>query len=319
MVSRWGWLIGAFGDATEGLDMPQFAGAESFRKVASIIIEETALHPSIHAQTTPDKTALIMAATGESLTYRQMEERSNQAAQLFRSLGLKPGDAVALFMENNLDFLPICWGAQRAGLYFTCISSRLTAGEVEYIVGDCAAKVLIVSNGLSKVASELVPLLKGVKLLMIGGTAAGYQSYEEASGEMPKTRIADESAGTDMLYSSGTTGRPKGVRVQLQGLPIDAPNPLIMLVQALFGLSQDSIYLSPAPLYHAAPLRYCMTVHRLGGTVVAMEHFDAEDALKTIQKYKANSSQWVPTMFVRMLKLPDAVRLKYDVSSMKSK
>ena len=276
------------------------------------------MHPSIHAQTTPDKTALIMAATGESLTYRQMEERSNQAAQLFRSLGLKPGDAIALFMENNLDFLPICWGAQRAGLYFTCISSRLTAGEVEYIVGDCAAKVLIVSSGLSKVASELVPLLKGVKLLMVGGTAAGFQSYEDAVGEMPTTRIADEVAGTDMLYSSGTTGRPKGVRVPLQGLPIDAPNPLIMLVQALFGLSQDSIYLSPAPLYHAAPLRYCMTVHRLGGTVIAMEHFDAEEALKGIEKYKANSSQWVPTMFVRMLKLPDDVRLKYDVSSMKS-
>ena len=118
-----------------------------------------------------------MAATGESLTYRQMEERSNQAAQLFRALGLKPGDAVALFMENNLDFLPICWGAQRAGLYYTCISSRLTAGEVEYIVGDCNAKVLIVSSGLTKVASELVPILKGVKLLMVGGHAAGYQNF----------------------------------------------------------------------------------------------------------------------------------------------
>ena len=117
------------------------------------------MHPSVYAQTAPDKTALIMAGSGESLTYGQMEARSNQAAQLFRSLGLKPGDAIALFMENNLDFLPICWGAQRAGLYFTCISSRLTAGEVEYIVGDCAARVLIVSSGLSKTASELVPLL----------------------------------------------------------------------------------------------------------------------------------------------------------------
>ncbi len=104
------------------------------------------MHPSLHAQITPDKTALIMAGSGESLTYGQMEERSNQAAQLFRSLGLKPGDAVALFMENNLDFLPICWGAQRAGLYYTCISSRLTAGELEYIVKDCGAKVFIASG-----------------------------------------------------------------------------------------------------------------------------------------------------------------------------
>ena len=135
---------------------------------------------------------------------------------------------------------------------------------------------------------------------------------------MPKTPIADESAGVDMLYSSGTTGRPKGVRQPLAGLPIDAPNPLLFLVQGLFGFSAETIYLSPAPLYHAAPLRYCMTVHRGGGTVVVMEHFDAEAALGYIEQYKANASQWVPTMFVRMLKLPDAVRLKYDVSSMKS-
>jgi acyl-CoA synthetase (AMP-forming)/AMP-acid ligase II len=135
---------------------------------------------------------------------------------------------------------------------------------------------------------------------------------------MPVTPIADEVGGADMLYSSGTTGRPKGVRVPLQGNLIDAPNALVMLTQGLFGFNRDSIYLSPAPLYHAAPLRYSMTVHRLGGTVVVMEHFDAEEALRNIETYKASASQWVPTMFVRMLKLPDAVRLKYDVSSMKS-
>jgi long-chain acyl-CoA synthetase len=276
------------------------------------------LHPVVHAQSTPDKTALIMAATGESLTYRQLEERSNQGAQLFRKLGLKPGDGIAIFMENNIQFLPICWAAQRAGLYYTCISSRLTAGEVEYIARDCNAKVLIASHSLSKVAGGVVALLHGVKLFMVGDTIPGYENYEESAGAMPATRIADEIGGADMLYSSGTTGRPKGVRVPLQGLPIDAPNALLAIVTALFGLSQDSIYLSPAPLYHAAPLRYSMTVHRLGGTVIVMEHFDAEEALKNIEKYKANASQWVPTMFVRMLKLPDAVRLKYDVSSMKS-
>ena len=276
------------------------------------------MHPAVVVNKTPDKPAIIMAATGETLTYRQLEDGSNQGAHLFRKLGLKPGDGVAIFMENNIRYLEICWAAQRAGLYYTCISSRLTAGEVEYILGDCNAKVLIVSHGLAKVANELLDVLKWVKVFAVGGAVEGFKNYEDAAGEMPKTRIADEIAGADMLYSSGTTGRPKGVRVPLSGMPIDAPNPLLMIVQGLFGLNENSIYLSPAPLYHAAPLRYCMTVHRLGGTVVVMEHFDAEEALRFIYKYKANCSQWVPTMFVRMLKLPDAVRLKYEVSSMKS-
>jgi len=276
------------------------------------------VHPSVIVQKTPDKPAIVMAATGETLTYRELEARSNQGAQLFRKLGLKPGDGIAVFMENNIDFLPICWAAQRAGLYYTCVSSRLTAGEVEYIAKDCGAKVLVASQGLAKTAAEVAALLPGVKLLMVGGEIPGYESWEDAAGAMSASRIADEIAGVDMLYSSGTTGRPKGVRVPLSGLAIDAPNALLGIVTMLFGLNENSIYLSPAPLYHAAPLRYCMTIHRLGGTVIVMEHFDAEEALRFIETYKANASQWVPTMFVRMLKLPDAVRLNYDVSSMKS-
>jgi acyl-CoA synthetase (AMP-forming)/AMP-acid ligase II len=280
--------------------------------------EDTPLHPYIHAQNRPDKAAVIMASTGETLSYRELDDRSNQGAQLFRKLGLKTGDGIAIFMENNIRFLEIAWAAQRSGLYYTCISSRLTAGEVEYIVRDCGAKVLIVSHGLESVAAEVAPRLEGVSLFMVGGTSAGYRSYEEAAGSQPAARIADESAGMDMLYSSGTTGRPKGVRHALEGLPIDAPGALVALVSMLFGLTENTVYLSPAPLYHAAPLRYCMTVHRLGGTIVVMEHFDAEEALKDIEKYRITGTQFVPTMFVRMLKLPDAVRLKYDVSSLKS-
>ena len=276
------------------------------------------MHPSVIAQKTPDKAALIMAASGEKLTFRQLDERSNQGAQLFRKLGLKTGDAIAIFMENNLRFLEICWAAQRSGLYFTAISSRLTAGEVEYIVKDCGAKVLITGHTLAKVAGEVVPLIPGVKLFMVGGTIPGYESYESAADAMPATPIADQEAGAAMLYSSGTTGRPKGVRQPLTGQPIDAPAPLLGLVTMLYGISENSIYLSPAPLYHAAPLHYSMTSQRLGATVVVMEHFDAEAALQAIETYKASASQWVPTMFVRMLKMPEETRLKYDVSSMKS-
>ncbi len=276
------------------------------------------MHPSVIAQKTPDKAAIIMAATGETQSYRQLDERSNQGAQLFRKLGLKTGDGVAIFMENNIRFLEICWAAQRAGLYYTCISSRLTAAEVEYIVRDCGAKIFIAGHSLAKTAGEVASLLGDMRGFMIGGTIAGFESYEDATGALPTTRIGDEIAGADMLYSSGTTGRPKGVRLPLSGLPIDAPSPLVGLVSMLFGITEDAIYLSPAPLYHAAPLRYCMAVHRIGGTVVVMEHFDPEEALKNIEKYRANCSQWVPTMFVRMLKLPEEVRKKYDVSSMKS-
>jgi long-chain acyl-CoA synthetase len=276
------------------------------------------MHPAVIAQKTPDKPAIIMAATGETMTYRQLEERSNQGAHLFRKLGLAPGDGIAIFMENNIRFLEICWAAQRSGLYYTCVSSRLTAGEVEYIAKDCAAKAFIAGHTLAKVAGEVAPLLGGVKLLMVGGTIAGYESYEDATGAMPVTRIADEVAGAAMLYSSGTTGRPKGVRQPLSGQPIDVASPLTGLVTMLYGITADSIYLSPAPLYHAAPLHYSMTAQRIGATVVVMEHFDAETALAAIERYKASASQWVPTMFVRMLKLPDAARLKYDVSSMKS-
>lgn len=278
------------------------------------------MHPYVYAEKTPDKPAYIMASTGKAVTYRELEDRSNQIAQLFRASGLKTGDAIAIFMENNPEFLQICWAAQRSGLYYTAISSRLTAGEVAYIVKDCGAKILFTSDYLSKVAEELVAddLIPGVeRRVMVGKPAQGYESFDEVVSAMPAQRIADEASGVDMLYSSGTTGRPKGIRLPLPETSIDDAGTLIGLVQLLYSFKEDMVYLSPAPLYHAAPLRYCMAVHRFGGTIIVMEHFDAEEALKLIEKYKVTHSQWVPTMFVRMLKLPDEVRLKYDVSSLK--
>ncbi|MBA4211367.1 MAG: acyl-CoA synthetase, partial [Parvibaculum sp.] len=278
------------------------------------------MHPSTHAQTNPDKPAYIMAATGETVSYRELDERSNQVAQLFRKGGLKPGDAIAIFMDNNARYFEICWAAQRSGLYFTCISSRLTAGEIEYIAADCGAKMFFTSKALEKTARDLITgnHLAGVeRKFAIGGSIEGYEDYEPARDAMPKTRIADETAGMDMLYSSGTTGRPKGIRIPLSGGAIDEVASLTMLAQFLYSMDENVRYLSPAPLYHAAPLRYCMTVNRLGGTVIVMEHFDPEEALKCIEKYKITHSQWVPTMFVRMLKMPEDVRKKYDVSSLK--
>jgi long-chain acyl-CoA synthetase len=276
------------------------------------------VHPFHHAKTQPDRAAYIMAGSGETVTYKELDERSNQGAHLFRKLGLKGGDVIAIFMENNARYFEIAWAAQRSGLYYTCISSKLTAGEVEYILGDCGAKVLITSAAMGEIADEIAGLVPGLKLYMVGGARGPYESFEADREPMPKTPVADETAGSDMLYSSGTTGRPKGVKPELTGLPIDAPHALQMMAVGLFGFSPDCTYISPAPLYHAAPLRWCMTVHKLGGTVIVMERFDAEDCLRLIEKYRCDVGQFVPTHFVRMLKLPQDVRARYDVSSMKS-
>ena len=274
------------------------------------------MHPYVHAERTPDKAACILANSGEVVTYRQLEDRSNQAAQLFRSVGLQIGDHVALFSENNARYLEICWGAQRSGLYYTCIPSGLTVDEIEYIVSNCGAKVLIASAALDAVAAALAPRLQDLTLFAIGGAIEGYRSYETAAGAMPPARIADERAGMDMLYSSGTTGRPKGVKIPPPVTAIDDLGTAFLFYDFL-GADASTVYLSPAPLYHAAPLRGSMYMHRIGATSVIMERFDAEEALRVIERHRVTVSQWVPSMFVRMLKLSDAVRDRYDLSSHK--
>jgi acyl-CoA synthetase (AMP-forming)/AMP-acid ligase II len=276
------------------------------------------MYPGVHGKTVPDKPAVVMATSGEVVTYRQLDERSSQGAHLLRSLGLRRGDHMAICMENNAHYHAIAWAAQRAGIYYTAISSRLTAPEVEYILDDCDARVLITSREKGELAGELLGKCpKLIARFAVNGDVPGHERWETAAGQQPTTPIADESEGAPMLYSSGTTGRPKGVKHPLMDAPIGTPNPLVMLIMGLYQGSADAIYLSPAPLYHSAPLGYTMSFLRLGATVIVMEHFDAEQALALIEKHRVTHSQWVPTMFVRMLKLPEAVRAKYDVSSLR--
>ncbi len=274
-------------------------------------------HPCHHAKTHPDKPAYIMAGSGETVTFAQLETRSNQIAHALRDASCEPGDTIAIFAENSPRYFEICWAAQRSGLYYVCISSRLTAPEVKYILQDSGAKLLIAGASLGDVAVPAA-LEAGIsERWSIDGPVPGFSPLEELRENYPGTPIPDEMAGTDMLYSSGTTGRPKGIRPPLQqGLPIDADNVLTQIAQALCRADENTIYLSPAPLYHAAPLRWCMSMTRFGATLVIMEKFDPESYLAAIEEYRVTHSQLVPTMFVRMLKLPEEVRTRYDVSSL---
>jgi len=266
-------------------------------------------HPSLHAAVTPDKIAYRMAR-GAALTYRELDERSNQGAQLFRSLGLGVGDGIAILMENCLEFLEICWAAQRAGLYYTPISRFLKAEEIAYIVADSGASVLIASPAM-------LAVLAGAALpaeLRVFSTSA----WAEAASAQPKTPIADDIAGADMLYSSGTTGRPKGVKQKLKMQPVATLHPLLKrLAVDMIGMTGESIYLSPAPLYHAAPLRFSMLAAGIGATTVIMEKFDGEEFLRLVAEHRVTHSQLVPTMFVRLLKLPAETRAAYDISSLR--
>lgn len=275
----------------------------------------TVFHPSVHAAQHPDRPAIIMARSGETMSYGALEARSNQVAHLLRSQGLKRGDAIAIMMENHIDYLPICWGAQRAGLYYVCVSTKLSVDEARYILADADAQVLIAGASLAGVAHALeAPRAR----FSVGGAIPGFTALDTALAAQPTTPIADQSPGADMLYSSGTTGRPKGVRTALPEGGLADPNPLIGLVMALYGMNGETIYLSPAPLYHAAPLRYCMSVQRMGGTVIVMEKFDPEFYLELIERHRVTHSQLVPTMFVRMLKLPTDVRFRHDLSSLRT-
>ncbi len=273
--------------------------------------------PGVHAADRPDHPAVVMAGSGATVTYAELEDRSCRLARVWADAGLGFGDHVALLIENQPRFLEVCWAAQRSGLYYTAINTHLTPEEVAYVVADCDAKALVTSAAMGDLAGPLVPLIGAgvVSRLAMDGEVAGYEPYEDALASVPPGPPDQEWEGAAMLYSSGTTGRPKGVRFTLERKPLGEPGLAVEGFRVLYGMGPDTRYLSPAPMYHAAPLQFCMAVIRLGGTAVIMERFDPEAALAAIERWQITHSQWVPTMFVRLLKLPVAVRERYDLSS----
>lgn len=270
------------------------------------------------AQDTPNKPAFIIAETGAVTTYAELDRSIDQYAQFFRRHGLQIGDGVAFTIENCVEIMKICGGANRSGLYFTPLSTYLSAEESSYIVNDSGARIYICSARYAERGRKMAGILgDGVRLFSFGGDIEGFVPLEEVVASMPVEPIADETKGQDLLYSSGTTGQPKGVKVALTGEPPELIQPTGWAVIHLYRYGPDTVYLSPAPLYHAAPLRFTGIPIAVGGTSVIMQKFDPESALSYIEKYRCTHSQWVPTMLVRMLKLPQEVRESYDVSSLR--
>ncbi|MFC3174077.1 acyl-CoA synthetase [Novosphingobium bradum] len=276
------------------------------------------MYPGIYAKTTPDKPAAIRPATGEVLTYAELDDRSNRLAHLLRAHGVERGGHVAMFVENSLIYFDVIWACLRAGLYVTPINTHQTAENAAYVVDDCDATVLIASAALPA-SAELGRLSPRCTLkLAVGGALDGFADYETSLAGQPASPIADESIGSMMLYSSGTTGRPKGIlRPLIPGHPADGI-PAVRSRPLLFGFDSSTVYLSTAPMYHGAPFGTSAGVQSEGGTVVLMERFDGELALRLIEEYRITHSQWVPTMFIRMLKLPDEIRTRHDLSSHRS-
>ena len=271
------------------------------------------------AQEHPDAPAVIMGS-GATLSYRELDERSNRVAGLLRHEGLATGDHIAILMENCTAFLEVAWAAQRSGLYYTALNSHLRSAEVQYILDDCGATALVTTPAMAEVVTGL-DLARVPVRLSVGGGLPGFDEYEAAVAAFEPRPVADGSEGREMLYSSGTTGRPKGVRKELPATPMGDPAAApvqIALALARRGAGPESVYLSPAPLYHSAPLVYSMSMLRLGATVVVMEHFDAALCLELIERHRVTHAQFVPTMFVRMLHLPDHERGRYDLSSLRS-
>lgn len=276
------------------------------------------MHPAEHAVREPDKAVVITATTGRTITFETLNAASNQSAHLLRSLGLKRGDVVATLFANSPEVFVFGWAAQRSGLFQTALSTKLSPADLAYILADSGACLLVVSPEHAELAHAALAGLPDLPAYLWEGADHRLADWSGSMSAMPTDRIGDESAGTDLLYSSGTTGRPKGVMPTLPDGPIGAETPLTRMAAGLYGIAPDTIYLSTSPLYHAAPLRWAMAVQQLGGTVIVMERFDAEEALRLIECHHVSHATFVPTHFVRMLKLPDEARRRYDVSSLRA-
>lgn len=272
------------------------------------------------AAVAPERVVLVMAETGACYTAGEVARSALQMAQWLHTQGLQAGERFAVVLENRVEILALALAARQAGLYAAVLSTHLTPAEVAYIVQDCGARLVVASNKTLPQLTELQavhPLpcwTVDAATSLAPSLPVALQALESLGS--PPADFADRPLGRDLLYSSGTTGRPKGVLKPLWPAELRGQtDPEALGTARIMGMDEHTVYLSPAPLYHAAPLRYTLRVLELGGQAVIMERFDAETALALIERYRVTHSQWVPTMFGRMLKLPEEVRRRYDLSS----
>ena len=266
------------------------------------------------AELTPDRAAIVMGCSGATVSFATFEARSNRMAHLFRARGLERGDTVALLLENHPCFLELAWAAHRAGLYYTAVYTHLTPDEASYTVQDSGARPLVSSRAMADVATALDVDVE--HRFMVDGVEAGWEELEVAIALQSPASIPDEGQGDVMLYSSGTTGRPKGIRRPLRFRPLDEPDARGMWNE--IGLGAGCVFLSPAPLYHGAPTTWAIAALRAGATVVVMERFDPAELLRLVEAHRVTHAQLVPTMFVRLLKLPPEDRTRHDLTSLRA-
>ncbi len=258
----------------------------------------------------PDNDAIVLADGSARVTFADLDRRSRRLADFFAAQGLSKGDHIAIVMENRPEFLEVAWAAQRCGLMYTPVNWHLTAAEAEYVVNDCGARILISGVGAGELAAEILTGAAGVETAIgVGGPIDGHLDYESIVAGTPTSTITHEPIeGYYFFYSSGTTGRPKGIEPTHDFPPFGTGLPLDSMMPA-YGVSSSTVYLCPAPLYHAAPLGWSLAMQRQGATVVLMPSFDARECLSAIETHHVTHAQFVPTMFVRMLNsTPRSVR-----------
>lgn len=275
-------------------------------------------HPRYHASEAPDRPALVMSDQGTAIGYGQLVANADKAATLFLELGICEGDTIAILLENHLRYPELLWAAKNSGLRYVCISTHLNVSDAAYIIRDCSARLLIAGYGQANLADRaLAELDKPVDCLVVGSEAGDPRSYEARVAQVKSRPPEGRRRGPSMLYSSGTTGRPKGVRTTLPDAGSDEPPQRYAMMMEQYGLGPDTVFINPGPFYHAGPNRFMMSVLRAGGTVIGLQKFDPLEVLGAIERYRVTHGFFVPTMFSRMLALPDDARMAFDTSSLR--
>lgn len=276
------------------------------------------MYPGEWAKKCPEKIAVVDSVTGDALSYSELDSKSNQLAHFFRAQGIEKGDHIALFGKNDIKFFEISWAAFRSGIYLTPVNCLLKSDEVSYIVNNSNASLVICDKRLEDICKPILSdINSSINKISFNGHIDGYENYEDVLGEYSEEPLEDQPKGTYMFYSSGTTGRPKGVKWPLPDEQIGEDSAHFLFHRELWSFDEDTISICSSPLHHAAPAYMAMTTHAFGGTLVMMPKFDAEEALRVIEKYRVTHGQWVPTQFIRMHKLPEKTKARYDLSSMK--